>query len=310
MISNSPSSCKICGGTDLHLRYSLAQDYLTGEDFQVWQCQNCRVAFTFPQPEELSRYYPQKYRRYTAPVLVALRTLYYLRVQRWSHLFAKPGVAFEVGVGDGLMLDTLRVLGWRVIGNERTTEMAQFARHQLGLPVFAGDVDALQASPYFDLIILFQVLEHLDDPVRTLTQLSTRLKSDGKLIIGVPNFDSWQSSFGKSRWFHLDVPRHLFHYSPTSLGNCLNQIGMEVEHISYLSLEHDPYGWLQTSINKLDPKFNRLTRLLMKMDTLNSYSLANLLSIPLLGVATVELSLLSWVLRRGAMIEVVAHKMK
>jgi SAM-dependent methyltransferase len=225
-------------------------------------------------------------------------------------LFAQPGVALEVGVGDGLMLNALRSLGWRVIGNERTAEMASFAHRHLGLPVFAGDIDALQPAPHFDLIILFQVLEHIDDPLKMLKQLRTLLKPDGKLIIGVPNFESWQSSFGKSNWFHLDVPRHLFHYSPASLANCLSRADMEIEQVSHVSLEHDPYGWLQTILNRFDRQPNRLTRLLMRMDALDANGLANFVAVPLLGIASVELSALSWLFHRGALIEVIARPTK
>ena len=144
------------------------------------------------------------------------------------------------------MLDTLRRAGWRVVGIERTPEMARFARHDLELPVFAGGVEAIAARPHFDLIILFQVLEHIRDPLSVLRQCATLLKPSGVLIVGVPNLESWQARYTGPHWFHLDVPRHLFHFSPRSLGKVLQMADLTVSRISFVSFEHDPYGWIES----------------------------------------------------------------
>ena len=95
-----------------------------------------------------------------------------------------------MGCGDGFMLDSLRKHGWKVIGSERTVAMARFAHDELGLNVFVGELDAIRPVPTFDLVILFQVLEHLDNPVQVLRQISQRLTPQGRLIIGVPNSTS------------------------------------------------------------------------------------------------------------------------
>lgn len=297
--------CKICSSDQTKLLYEVAPDYLTGDIFQIWQCSNCQVAYTSPQPKDLSPYYPPNYRRYIPIVLSILKLFYRLRVRRWLNSFSNPGYAFEMGCGNGLMLDSLRKLGWRVLGNERSPEMAYFARHHLGLDVFAGSLDAIRAAPQFDMIILFQVLEHLENPVEVLQQLSKLLKPQGKLVIGVPNFGSWQSQMGKSRWFHLDVPRHLFHYSPTSLGKCLEQVGLEIMSVNSISFEHDPYGWLQTIFNRIDGSHNRLTRLLMQIDRPNIKTIFQLVSVPILVPVCVLLAILSWLFGRGAMLEVI-----
>jgi len=149
-----------------------------------------------------------------------------MRAAKWSRGFKSPGVVFEMGCGDGIMLNSLRMYGWQVFGNERILGAAHFARHQLNVPIFVGGLDALSPTPIADLIILFQVLEHLEDPLKTLKQLNPLLKPAGKLIIGVPNFGGWQAKFGGAKWLHLDVPRHLFHFSPQSFHNALMKSGL------------------------------------------------------------------------------------
>jgi len=215
-----------------------------------------------------------------------------------------------MGCGDGLMLDTLRSLSWKVIGSERTVQSASMPRQMLGLPVFVGGIESIQPSPHFDLIFLFQVLEHLEDPVKTIQQLSSFLKPNGKLIIGVPNFSSWQAKVGREKWFHLDVPRHLVHYSLATLETLLKQCEMEIENVSYVSWEHDPYGWIQSILNRLDRRYNRLTRLLMQIDSVDIVNLIHLVLGGAIGFVSVVLSLVSWLLHQGALIEVTAIRPK
>jgi hypothetical protein len=126
------------------------------------------------------------------------------------------------------------------------------------------------------------------------------LKSDGKLIIGVPNFVSWQSVFGGNTWFHLDVPRHLHHFSLHSLAGLLRHQGFEIQSVSYASPEHDPYGWVQSMLNRIDSRQNRLTRLLMQIDSLNAINLLHLGMGCVLGLVAIPLSIVSWIARRGA----------
>ena len=296
--------CNVCGSRESELAYDEVIDYITGDFFQVWQCKHCKAGITWPRPDDLSPYYPAKYRRYNRLIRNILKFLYRQRVKNWASQFLVPGIAFEIGCGDGLMLDTLRDLGWKVIGSERTAQSAYFPSRILGLPVFVGGLDTIQPCPHFDLIFLFQVLEHLEDPVITLQQLARLLKPSGKLIIGVPNFSSWQAKVGQRRWFHLDVPRHLVHYSYTTLETLFKQFDMEIENVSYSSWEHDPYGWVQSILNRLDWRFNRLTRLLMQIDPPDIINLLHLAFAGIFGFVAIILSLVSWLLHRGALIEV------
>ena len=208
------------------------------------------------------------------------------------------------------MLDTLRDLGWKVIGSERTPQAALYAHHVLGLPVFVGGLETIHPGPHFDLIFLFQVLEHLDDPLSVVQQLSQLLSPNGKLIISVPNFSSWQSKIGRDKWFHLDVPRHLRHYSLPSLQALLNQVSMEIEVINYVSFEHDFYGWVQTVLNRIDSSFNRLTRLLMRLMPPDPLNLLHFVAGSILGISLAPVTLISWVFKQGGMIEITARKVE
>jgi SAM-dependent methyltransferase len=289
----------------MRLLYSRADDYITGDRFEIWECRHCRTARTLPVPADLERYYPESYRHYLPPIAALLAWLYRRRARHWARLFHQAGSVFEMGCGNGMMLDTLRRGGWQAIGSERTEAAARIARDQFGLTVVIGGIEAVDPVLSFDLILLNQVLEHLDHPDAAIDQLSGRLKPGGHLIINVPNFASWQARFGGIGWYHLDAPRHLHHFSLPGMTALIARHGLAIERISYVSPEHDPYGWVQSVLNRLDRRANRLTRLLMQLDPPDPVNMLHLALGGLIGLAALPLSIASWLAERGALIEIV-----
>lgn len=301
-------ACSLCGSPAVELLYTEAPDYFTSDHFQILQCQSCGIAFTWPQPADLSAYYPTKYRDYHPLIKSLISLIYGLRVKQWAKRFPKPGKAFEMGCGNGIMLKALQDLGWNVLGSERTDESAAYARTALGLPVITTGFESLGQAPQFDLIILFQVLEHMNRPKETIQQLSKLLNQNGMMVVGVPDFKSWQSSFGKENWFHLDPPRHLHHFSVRAIESCIKGTGLKIVNTSNISFEHDPYGWVQTVLNRVDHQYNRLTKLLLRQDKPDPINLLHLaLAFPL-GLVSVPWAMFTWLVKKGALIEVILQK--
>jgi SAM-dependent methyltransferase len=206
------------------------------------------------------------------------------------------------------MLHALRSLGWHVTGLERSEEAAALGRRHFGLEIIAADVQSLPPERCFDFIILFQVLEHLSDPVRVITECYQRLNPGGRIAIAAPNFASWQARFGREVWVHLDVPRHLFHFSPPSLRRILTDAGFQEIEFQYASFEHDPYGWAQTAINRMISPSNTLLRFLMRLPASQGKAAVSFALGALLTVPSVALAMLSWAFRRGAIISATATR--
>jgi SAM-dependent methyltransferase len=302
---NANRPCPVCDSTQVSEAFR-ASDYVTSDEFRILQCERCTVAFTHPIPADLGRYYPTTYRDYKPVVLSILSAFYRVKARQWSYLFPQPGEALEVGCGPGIMSNVLQQLGWKVTGLERTEEAAEVGRRLFGLNVLAAEVEDLPAIRQYDLIILFQVLEHMADPVAIVSECERRLKPGGKIIISVPNFNSWQSHFGKAAWLHLDVPRHLFHFSATSLDVLLKRAGLAGVSADYVSVEHDPYGWVQTILNKFVRPHNALLRYLMRLDPFTPAAAISLGAGGVLAVPAALASLASWAVSRGAIISVCA----
>lgn len=305
------SACAICGANVATRWLELARDYVTGQFFSVWRYGVCDVAFTTPSPAALDQHYVPQYRRYNAVTASVLHWLYERRADAWARVLGKPGIVLEIGCGQGWMLAALRRKGWRVVGTERTLTAVRPARGERALPVFVGTLDALRKGQRFDVIVLFQVLEHLAAPIPLLTTCASLLKPGDTIIVGVPNARSWQARLFGADWLHLDVPRHRFHYSPQALSWALKAVGLRPGSPTFASFEHDPYGWAQSLLNRLGFAQNSLTMAMMEPEIVSRararffamFGVATLVAVP-----SVLVAMCSWVASAGAVMEMRGKK--
>jgi len=287
--------------------------------FDVRFCPGCRVGMTHPvpTPEELSRLYRAgTYRasggqRFPGPV-ERLVSLFRRRRKARIERFVPPGTLLDVGCGRGLFLDVMRAGGWRAWGTEYDDESAAAARETYGLDVRTGDLAGAGFPPgFFDVITMNHVLEHLPDPAGAMERCRGLLRPGGVFVVAVPNLASLQASAGKSHWFHLDPPHHLFHFTEQGLLDLLKRSGFRVRKVRRFDLEYDPFGWLQTLLNRVcrsrNALFDRLRRESAGTSPPAADVAASLLLAPILAPASLLLSALdSFLLRRGGTVEIIA----
>ncbi len=305
----APISCQVCGSVDV-VPHITTNDYVTREQFTVYSCKKCGMYFTWPQPSDIDRYYPPSYRRYISPVSWLLHIIYRVHVKKWVSQLGKSGCALEIGCGSGWMMKALHDHGWQVTGLERNKEEAEFASAGTGLQVLSCSLDEIKKSEY-DLIFLFNVLEHMRDPKTIIRQCNRLLKEKGTIIIGVHNFAGWQARVTGQYWISLDVPRHFSHFSPQSLATLLNLEGLEIVRTRYVSWVYDPYCWIQSFLNYFGFGQNYLTNTLMNKNWRNIFSpsgFAMIILTALLILPSLLLSSGSWLAGAGAEIEVWARK--
>lgn len=300
--------CPLCHSAETQARFERARDYTNGHAFNVMVCQDCSVGFTQPVPADIDPYYPATYRDYRVPVLAILQWLYRAKARRWTRHCGRAGAALQIGCGPGMMLTALRQLGWDVSGLERSEEAAEYGRRCHGLRVIAGDIDSLPLEQSYDFIILFQSLEHMKNPQRIIDGCYRRLKPGGRIVVAVPNFESWQARFGRDVWLHLDIPRHLFHFSKRSLTRLLSSAGFGNIEFQYDSFEHDPFGWVQTALNRMISPPNALLRFLMRLDAPKAKVAASIALGAALALPGVTFAIISWAAGEGAILSAIASK--
>jgi SAM-dependent methyltransferase len=230
---------------------------------------------------------------------------------------AGRGRVLDIGCGRGITLAQLAARGWEVHGTELSAAAAAPARELLGDAIRVESVLASSFPPgFFDVIILWHVLEHLPEPRAVVAKCRELLRPGGLLVVAVPNFDSLQRMATGRHWFHLDLPRHLTHFGAQRLRELLAEHGLVVDTVSHFSFEQNPYGWIQSLLNRSGFRSNLLYDLIKlpsarsEPQPWRSHPVQSLLLAPVL-LAIVPLSLLLFavevVLRRGGTVEVYAR---
>lgn len=145
----------------------------------------------------------------------------------------------DVGCGTGDFLQIAKENGWKVSGIEPNEQARQIANQKSGNSVF--DVEQLLKfqSQSFDVITLWHVLEHLPNLNQQLSDLNNLLKPNGTLVIAVPNYKSYDANYYKEFWAAYDVPRHLWHFSQTSIFRLVSKVNMKVTQT--LPMKYDAF---------------------------------------------------------------------
>jgi SAM-dependent methyltransferase len=161
----------------------------------------------------------------------------------------------DVGCGSGTLLGVLQNRGFDVIGFDSSAEAAAIARDQNGVHVIAGaslDEGKFNNSS-FDIVSLFHVMEHVCEPRRLLGDVRRLLNRAGRVVVQVPNIDSWQSKLCGVRWYGLDAPRHVINYSYTSIGRLLTDTGFRVRRVRHFNLRDNAPALASSLFPSLDP---------------------------------------------------------
>jgi ubiquinone/menaquinone biosynthesis C-methylase UbiE len=168
---------------------------------------------------------------------------------------AAPLSLLDVGCGNGMFLLGMRQRGWQSFGTEIAP--AFHLQDQAAEFIKKGELKNIDfPDNFFDVITMWHSLEHVNDPLGYLIKARRILKNDGVLVVEVPNFQSWQARFFKKNWFGLDVPRHLFHFSPKSITNFLLRAGFKEIRIKRGSLIYGFFGCWQSILNAVSGKNN------------------------------------------------------
>jgi 2-polyprenyl-3-methyl-5-hydroxy-6-metoxy-1,4-benzoquinol methylase len=140
-------------------------------------------------------------------------------------------VILDVGCGTGDFLQISKKNGWTVFGVEPNEQARAIANIKSDNSVY--DVDQLLKFDdcSFDVITLWHVLEHLPKLDEHISVFKRLLKPNGSLIIAVPNFKSYDAKHYKSFWAAYDAPRHLWHFSRTSILKLMTAENLQVSRI-------------------------------------------------------------------------------
>ncbi len=255
------NSCTLCGSGESYTLF-LARDRMFGLPgiFNIKKCKKCHLAFVDPQPSfsKLKMYYPtSRYYSYSIEgkkgPFGALREYlvnHYYKPNLISSIFANliknvPAIPkwninrnfLDIGCGTGDTMLLLKKLGWKVYGLDIDKNAIKYAKARGLTDARYGTYKDISnyKDGFFDAIRLYHVIEHLDDPKLCLKLIKKKLKKGGELIIGTPNIESFACRLFGRYWYNLDVPRHLFLFSPNTLKKMAEEEGFTVTNLEFCS---------------------------------------------------------------------------
>jgi 2-polyprenyl-3-methyl-5-hydroxy-6-metoxy-1,4-benzoquinol methylase len=263
--------CLLCEGEGVTLYSGLRDRLFGAPGvWSLMQCPNCELVWLNPRPipEDIGKLYSQYY---THQVLEApkkmlaglresvkasvLQSSFGYHIEGSSRMLGsmlskigpikdivgskvcylktcEKGRLLDVGCGNGLFLDYMRQLGWDVVGVEPDDEAVIVAREMLGLQVFKGSLEEAKFSDgHFDAITLSHVIEHVPDPIGLLKECRRVLRLGGKLVVVTPNIRSLGAHVFGEYWRGLEVPRHLFLFSPEALRTLAERAGLVIQDL-------------------------------------------------------------------------------
>lgn len=212
---------------------------ISGEEFQLIHNDELDMLETQPCPSEreLSRYYESddyishtdSKRNWYEKIYQFMKSIALRRKLKLINTFElEDKRLLDIGCGTGDFLKVAKDRNWTIYGIEPNEHARQLANEKTDNAVY--DIDQLlKFEPAsFDVITLWHVLEHLPKLENHLSLFESLLKSNGRLVIAVPNFKSYDAKYYASFWAAFDVPRHLWHFSKTAITKLTRNQNMQV----------------------------------------------------------------------------------
>ena len=200
---------------------------MSHQAFAIQQCAVCTFRLTNPRPDidSIGPYYQSdEYVSHNDKSGGSINTVYRMvrnytmraKLKLINDLNHGPGRLLDVGCGTGAFLETCQSGGWEIVGMEPDENSRAVAQEKLKIAL-KPNLNLLENGASFDIITLWHVLEHVPNLNETIKQLNWYLSEKGTLLIAVPNSDSYDAKYFKEHWAAYDVPRHLYHFTPSTI---------------------------------------------------------------------------------------------
>jgi SAM-dependent methyltransferase len=221
--------CPVCDENEFSTFLTCTDFFVSGEEFQIKQCKSCgfKITENIEDEESIGPYYQsENYVSHSNTTKGIINAVYHqvrkYMLGRKRRLVEKSsalrkGHILDVGTGTGFFLNEMKEYGWQVTGIEKSEEARKFAKSEFNLDNLPTEELFKLKEKEYDIVSLWHVLEHIHLLNENMDAFFRLLKNDGKLIIAVPNNDSYDAKHYKEFWAAYDVPRHIWHFAPSQM---------------------------------------------------------------------------------------------
>jgi 2-polyprenyl-3-methyl-5-hydroxy-6-metoxy-1,4-benzoquinol methylase len=234
MINKKQITCNFCNSNN-------SKPFFNGE-WPIVKCQNCGFIFTNPIPENLEAFYSEEYFKdirhsdkfyNTDGSIKTSEGDYFGGILDIENYSKTRGKLLEIGAARGGFLKKMKDRSWEVYGVEISVDAVNIAHQINNLELYRGDYLSYHTKQQFNVICMYQTLEHLPNPKEVLTKVYNEIEQEGILVIEVPNVEGWDIKWDEERKrLVYDLPRHLNHFSPSFLKKELLKLGFEILEIN------------------------------------------------------------------------------
>ena len=259
--------CGLCGSAERTLKF---QD----GPFSVVTCKDCELTYVTPRLNDASLidevynegYWSSSaakdrgYTDYRADQELYLRT-YRRRMKLVRRHFEQPGRVLDVGCAAGFFLKVMQEEGWQVTGLEPSDAIRPHAEELLGSEkVIAGLLGQVELEAgSFDLITLWDVIEHIPDTVSALREVRRLLAPGGRLLVETQNVNSRAAKLLGPKWQHYKHAEHIYHFNPKTIQRLFAEAGFEIlENGPWLGGKYVSMGFLAERVGRLHPVLSTL----------------------------------------------------
>jgi len=240
----APAACAACGGALRSWRSVPALEPSDQRSYDLLRCERCGTAATAGAPPAPDAYetgvYSERPPRAERLLRVVRRAAVVQPVRMLRRAGLRPGAeVLDAGAGTGALVEGLRRAGFDARGIDVSERSVAVAR-RAGRPVERGSIDDLGGSERLDAIVLWHVLEHLDDPGAALRDARASLNPGGLLLAGVPNLDSLSADIAGDEWLAFDVPRHRWHFTAAGFEQLLRGEAFDPGRVEHMVWEQNP----------------------------------------------------------------------
>ncbi|MCI5134336.1 MAG: methyltransferase domain-containing protein [Candidatus Electrothrix sp. AW2] len=229
----SVDRCPLCGSPQ---RSTLMQKC----SIDIVQCHQCKLGYATKIPKEIhdvyadEKYLNQAQRDYGQNISYRIKRFAKERVEilrKWSGRAPEECSLLDIGCGTGWFLDFCRQQGYTIAGQEFGKELAAHTEKRLETKIWSCPVSEIEKNAFFDIITLFDVLEHTADPFAMLSEVKSLLQPGGISLIFVPNLHSLGASILQEESALVAPAEHLLYFTRESLEYLVEKVGFELLHI-------------------------------------------------------------------------------
>ncbi|HKL08608.1 MAG TPA: class I SAM-dependent methyltransferase [Bacteroidales bacterium] len=247
------SKCPMCLSEKITSVIHLKDYSISNQPFEIWQCTSCNFLFTqnIPDEESIGSYYAsEEYISHSDTKKGIVNRLYHIarkimlgKKYQLIKKISSGETLLDIGCGTGYFLNYIQGKGYQTLGLEVNEQARNFGQQHFGLNILPPEkLLNREINQKFKVVTLWHVLEHLYQPRLYLQRISEILDNDGVLILALPNPDSFDGKLYQKFWAGYDVPRHIWHFTPQTIGKLTSA------HFTITKLKRLPFDSFYNSL--------------------------------------------------------------